>query len=111
MKILAVVFAAGGLILGQYGLRIRLRRKKMGQGDLNRQALYRWKYAGKAAKRLKLKLPERLTKLAEKAAFSQHTLTESEVAEFDVWLAQTRDTLKHRPWLERIALKLIWAME
>lgn len=111
LKILAVVFAAGGLILGQYGLRIRLRRKKMGQGDLNRQALYRWKYAGKAAKRLKLKLPERLTKLAEKAAFSQHTLTESEVAEFDVWLAQTRDTLKHRPWLERIALKLIWAME
>lgn len=111
LKILAAILAAAGVILGQYGLRICLRRRKMSLGDCNRRALYRWRYAGKVAKRLKLQLPRRLMKLAEKAAFSQHTLTEQEVAEFDAWLAQARDTLKHRPWFERIALKLIWAME
>lgn len=111
LKVLAAILVAAGVVLGQYGLRVGLRRRKMGRGDCNRRALYRWRYARKVAKRMKLQLPNRLTKLAEKAAFSQHTLTEPEVAEFDAWLAQARDARRARPWFARIALKLIWAME
>ena len=55
-------------------------------------------------------IPRELEELAEKAKFSQHTLTEGELAQFDTWLEQAQQALSKKPWLLRLALRLIWAV-
>ena len=47
--------------------------------------------------------------LANKAKFSQHTLTSDELAVFDDWLRRGRDTLKKRPPLLRLLYRYIFA--
>ena len=80
------------------------------RGTTNRQAVARWRYVRKAAKRLKLPVPERLQLLAEKAVFSQHTLTVEEVAEFDLWLQQAKRQILTKPWYIRLALWFFYAL-
>ena len=97
-------------LTGQYALRRWLRKKKRVKGDANRQALYRYKEAKRMAWLVGQKLPETLVSLAEKAKFSQHTLTEGELAQFDTWLEQAQLALSQKPWPVKLAIRLLWAV-
>jgi len=80
------------------------------KGDPNRQALYRYREAKRMAWLVRGTVPEELVQLAEKAKFSQHTLTEEELARMDAYLEQAQQALSKKPWLLRLALRLIWAV-
>ena len=95
----------------QYGIRVKIRSRQLRRGHRNQRALHRWRYV-KTLSRLTGKVPpEELKELAEKAVFSQHTLTLEELLEFDLWLDETRQVILKKPWPVRLAIRLIWAIE
>lgn len=94
----------------QHRLRRRIRQKWLMQGDEKQRALRRWRYVRRAVRILKLPYPEHLQALAEKAVFSQHTLTSDELAQFDKWLRKAKRTLLTKPWPIRLALWLLYAI-
>ena len=98
------------MLTGQYALRRWLGRRKCCRGDRNRQALTRWRAAKRINMLTKEPIPEELEKLAEKAKFSQHTLTEAELAQFDMYLEQAQLALANKPWPVKLAIRLIWAV-
>ena len=110
LKWLAGILGTAAVLAGQYALRRQLRRKKQTGGEANRQALYRYREAKRMAWLVGQKVPERLYTLAEKAKFSQHTLTEEELAQMDAYLAEARRLLQKKPWPLRFAIRLIWAV-
>ena len=83
----------------------------MRTGPNNKRAVHRWRYVCRMAKLTGKKPPERLEELAEKAVFSQHTLTVSELMEFDAWLEEAGQALNEKPWIQRNLIRLIWAVE
>lgn len=110
LKTAAWMAGIAGVLAGQYWLRLRRRRRKMETGHPNQRALARWRYARRMARLIKAEPPQELEFLAEKAKFSQHTLTVQELMEFDLWLQEARKTLNEKPWYRRLAIKLIWAV-
>ena len=111
LKIVGYAVLAIAVIMLQYVLRLRHRRKGMYTGGKNRQAIRRWRYAKLLEKRLRCPVPERLDFLADKASYSQHTLTAQELSEFDAWLEERHLELRRWPLLPRIFVKLIFALE
>lgn len=111
LKYLLCIMGVAAAVAGQYKVRLDLRRKKMHTGHPNQKALARWRYAIRMSRVTKVALPEELETLAEKAKFSQHTLTAQELKAFDVWLQQAQLALHSKPWPVRFAIKLIWAIE
>ncbi len=95
------------LVLGQYGLRRQLRKRKLHRDGPNRQAVHRWLYVTKLCRHLKLEVPKDLWFLTEKAMFSQHTLTNAELAEYSRFIRQAHQTLQAAPLFKRLWLKLI----
>lgn len=110
LKYVGMALAFLALMIWQHGLRRKLRRNRLNKGTPNQQALRRWRYVRKAARRFKLPLPEDLQMLAEKAAFSQHTLTAEELHRFDRWLRDAKKRLTDRPLPIRLLWKLIFAL-
>ena len=87
-----------GLVHLRRFLVLKGRRDRCRRGHPNRRALTLWRWLCHLAKAEGIALPEALFNLAEKARFSQHTLTEEELQQ----LEQARDAaiarLKQRPW-------------
>lgn len=87
-----------GLVYLRRFLVLKGRRDRCRRGHPNRRALTLWRWLCHLAKAEEIALPEELFNLAEKARFSQHTLTEEELQQ----LEQARDAaitrLKQRPW-------------
>ena len=108
--VLAWMLAALLAIWGQYRLRKWLRYRWMRCGKPNEQALRMRKVVGRYARALKQKLPERLSELADKARFSQHTLTNGELAEFADYLHDCEKQIRDMAWYRRLFLRLILAM-
>ena len=111
LGILKVLGYLGGTILliwGQYLLRIRRKRKRMYTGNRNRRALACWREVRRYKRVLKLPVPQELEQLAEKAVFSQHTLTGEELLVLEAWLKDARINLRHRK--DGLLLRLIWAL-
>lgn len=104
------VLAVWLLLAFQYRLRIRLRKKRMRKGTPNQQALCRWHHVRRLARVSSLTAQDILP-LAEKAAFSQHSLTEEELAAFDDWFRRANEALLEKPWLIQFLLRLIFAVE
>jgi transglutaminase-like putative cysteine protease len=98
------------LLVCQRTLRIRHRKKRMYRGDVNRQALARWRYMHQLKRLTGQAIPQQLLELAEKAAFSQHTLTQAELSQFETWLQTAKQLLKAKPWPLRLAYKWIFAV-
>lgn len=103
---IAGILAAAALVFGQYRLRRQLRRKRLYGGAHNAQALARWQEALRYGRILKVTPPEALEALAEKAKFSQHTLSDEELGEFDAWLRQAASALHKKP----LPLRLLWML-
>ena len=105
------IMSVVGVLWGQYLLRRRYRRKQMHTGPNNQRALARWREVLRMARILRTVAPDSLETLAEKAKFSQHTLTVGELMEFDAWMKQERVNFNNRHWLYRLLCRLIWAVE
>ena len=113
-KVMAVLLWVAGIcaaVWGQYRLRIRIRNWYLRRGDANRQALTRWRAVCIRSRIFRQKVPNKLRALAEKAKFSQHTLTEAELSEFDSHMRRLAMKLYEKPWLLRWLLRFILAIE
>ena len=82
----------------QYTLRRSLRR--VGRRP-NARALAYWADVENLCRFTKQAPPEELEFLAQKAKFSQHTLTKEELNAFRAWLTEERKKLKEKPWYVR----------
>lgn len=109
LRLLAL--AAGILLLfAQRSLRLTLRKAAQRSGTPNAQALARWKEAELLARLLKQAPPEELMELAQKAKFSQHTLTADELLRFDCYHRACRQQLKSKPWYIRLVHQYVFAV-
>ena len=109
-----ILLWAGGLVAlvaGQYWLRRRYRLNKMCKGKRNARALAYWQEAKRMKRITGETVPDTLKALAEKAKFSQHTLTAAELLEFKLWLENAQNKLRQKPWIIRMVIRLIWAIE
>ena len=107
---LLTVLGAMIAVIGQYGLRRGLRQRKLRKGGNNRRALAYYQESKRMARALKITLPISLIELAQKAKFSQHILTEQELAVFTQWLTLAREKLREKPIAIGLLLRLIWAV-
>ena len=94
----------------QHRLRRLLRIKWLMKGDEKQRALRRWRYVRRAVRMLKLPYPEHLQALAEKAVFSQHTLTAEELEQFDLWLKNAKRYLLTKPWPIRLTMWFLFSL-
>lgn len=98
------------LVIGQYPLRLKLHRMLRHYGAPNRQALTRWQETQLLGKLRKASAPETLHRLAQKAKFSQHTLTEEELAQFEAYRAETVQWMQGRGLHWQILYRLVFAI-
>lgn len=104
------LLAAALLLTAQRGLRRTLSRIACRTGDPNAQALARWREAERLARLLQEPPPEELASLAQKAKFSQHTLTAEELAKFDAWQRTAIRSLRQKPWYLRLVYAYVFAV-
>ena len=86
------------------------KKKRMTKGAPNRQAKYRWRAVLKLCRLMKLNPTDRLKELADKATFSQHQLSQAELAEFDQWIQDAKKILKKKLGIFRGIVYLIFAI-
>lgn len=111
LKLLLFVSAAVACVAGQRELRLRLRRRRQRTGTPNAQALARWQEAELLAGLLKEPPPQALEALAQKAKFSQHTLSPEELADFALYQRAAKKRLLQKPWYLRMAYRYIFAID
>ena len=98
------------LIAGQRLLRIRLRRLRRRAANPNARGLALWQEAERLAGLLGQTPPEALEFLAQKARFSQHTLTAEELKEFTEYLTAARHQLEQQPWYRKLIYRYVYAV-
>ena len=98
---IALAALSFSLLVGQRLLRLQLQQKRLHHGQINQQILAHWEYISRQCHHLHCEPNETLLQLAEKAKFSQYTLTTEELAQFDAFLADARQQLKQRHLLRR----------
>lgn len=85
VKNVGIVLACLAVIPIQGEIRIAIKRKRWNGGSPNELAVVRFRMCRQLAKRTRSDLPRELDELAQKAVYSQHTLTESELERFDLF--------------------------
>lgn len=110
LEVLAGAAALAGLVWGQWKLRLALLRRRLTGGTPNRQALARWRETERLCRILKRQPPDELLALAEKAKYSQHTLSEAELARFDEVLDALRTDICQLPLPGRLLYRLVYAV-
>lgn len=111
---LGLLLGAGiflALAQGQRMLRMELRRKRYARRGINGRALMKWQEVVYYARIFREKPPKEPEALAQKAKFSQHTLTQEELAVFDRQLAAYRRALRAQPVYRRVLLQYLYAVE
>ena len=101
--------AATLMTVGQWLLRRYLTQRKIHQGSINTQALAHYRQARYLSHISKIPIPPQLKELAEKAKFSQYTLTREELSQFDEFLHSCVQALRQRPWYFRLICRLVFA--
>lgn len=108
LTVLGCAVGLTAMVLGQWKLRRYLRTRKC--PDPNTQALRQWQEVRRTARCLRREPPEELEALALRAKFSQHTLTDDELAAFQDWLQSARETLMRKPWYVRFWHRIVLAV-
>lgn len=111
-KILAVLFALALLVLtvtAQRSIRIHLRRRRQETARPNARGLAMWQETELLSRLLRQASPEALEALAQKAKFSQHTLTAEELEQFTAYLTEARHRLEQKPWYLRLVYMYLYA--
>lgn len=86
------------ITLGQWRLRLYWRRKQFAKGSPNQQALARWRELARLS-RLTGQKPDRdALAIAQRAKYSQHTISPEELARLDGHLRQAIHFLAQKPW-------------
>lgn len=98
-------------VWGQSALRIRRKRRLWCGGTPNEQALARYAQLQQLSRLLKSGLPDDVEALAQKARFSQHTLTRDELDVFDICRREYRALLRKAPLYRHLLLRLLPAVE
>lgn len=93
----------------QWASRRRYKLRRMYRGKVNTQAMARFREARRLARLLKTPLPDELTRLAERACYSQHRLTPEELSRFDTFLRDSVAALRKKSWFHQLIYRLIWA--
>ena len=112
-KILAVLLALGMLVLVvtvQRSIRIRLRRGRQQTARPNARGLAMWQETEFLSRLLRQPSPEALETLAQKAKFSQHTLTAEELEQFTAYLTDARHQLEQKPLYLRLVYMYLYAV-
>ena len=111
------IFLVTVLLLGlaaavwaQYALRRRFAKKRLQTGNANTRAIAHWQYVLRLARHLKAPAPQKLQDLAEKAKFSQYTLTEQELAAFTGYENDAVAMLKKKNIFIRLYNRLILSL-
>ncbi len=95
------------LLWGQWYLRRAASRHRMARGSTNRRALATWTVLSRCCRPLKLTPSPEAEALACKALFSQHTLTQRELAVLRRELARTMNALMALPWYRRLVYRFL----
>lgn len=111
LKYMSLILGPIALTAGQYFLRISLRKRKRRKAANNEKALLDWKEVNLLSRLMKQPISEELEELAEKAKFSQYTLTAAEIDIFRNRITQLREVLRSKNWFRRLVLKLVFALE
>lgn len=98
-----------GVIVGQWALRLWLRRRKRRRLAPNPRAIALWQEAERLSRLMKEPPEQNLYHLAQKAKYSRHTLTPDELARFDAYLEMARARLKEKPLHLRLVYRLVFA--
>lgn len=102
---------AAAAVYAQSELRRRMLEKNWNRGRPNERALRRWTQVRALSRLVKLPIPEELEALAQKAKFSQHTLTAEELARFDAFRKTVRQAIAAMDPLKRWAIRLLFAVD
>lgn len=93
----------------QRWIRLKLRQALRHRGTPNQQALRRWREAVSLARLLKESPTEELIVLAQKAKFSQHTLTQEDLQQFDSFNRSCLRRLRKKPWYLQLIYRYLYA--
>jgi len=107
---LLALLAVAAVLWVQRVLRLTHLRKRMEAGTPNQRALVRWTETVRLCRLQKQSPPDSLYRLAQRAKFSQHTLSDRELTQFDAFLDQSRRELQKRPWYLQIAYRLVFVV-
>lgn len=91
-------------------LRIRLRRKKQTEGSANQRSAACFQELELLLRLLKRSMPEEVEQLAEKALFSQHTLTREELGLFITCQMACRRALRQQVWWKKLLYRYWFAV-
>lgn len=91
-------------------LRIRLRRKKQTEGSANQRSAACFQELELLLGLLKRSMPEEVEQLAEKALFSQHTLTREELGLFITCQMACRRALRQQVWWKKLLYRYWFAV-
>ncbi len=98
-----------GAVVLQWQLRLFLRRKTR-QAEPNSRALVYWQEIVLLARLQKKRPPRELVALAQKAKFSQHTLTQEELAQMEDYMESSIESLKQQPWYWQLLYRIVYAV-
>lgn len=90
----------------QRRLRLACRVRRLERGTPNERALTRWRYLARCHKALKTEPDEMCLELAEKAKFSQYTITAEELGALDLALGEAKKRLRKK----NVFLRLYWSV-
>ncbi len=113
LKALAVIASLAALcaaVWGQYRLRIYLKKRRYEKCTPNQQAILGWQASVQFARLVGENPDKGLFEIAQKARFSQHTITRGELARFDVYAAAAKEKLQNRPLPYRFYYRIILAV-
>lgn len=99
-----------GLIVGQWRLRVLLRKRARQRGAPNVRALCAYRQALFYARALGEKPAPALKDLAQKAKFSPYVLTVEELRQFESYFAHAIDRLRQKPLPKRLFYRVILAL-
>ncbi len=98
-------------VWGQYRIRLWWRKRWLSRGDANEIAIKKWHVLIWHSRILKETPPEELLELTQKAKFSQHYLTQEELAVYDSYAGHLQEQLRKKPWLIGWLIRLLFAMK
>lgn len=99
--VILVILLLAAAVIGQRALRLYLHRRRRSRGSTNRQAIVRWQEVVQLSGLLSEKPDQALLELALMAKFSQHTLSEEQLRQFDDYILAARGRLKKRSVFHR----------
>lgn len=106
----AVIIGIPALIIGQRQVRLQLKKKKLSAAESNQKALLYWQNAALYSRLLKETPNAALFDLAQRAKFSQHSITEDELQQFETTLSLLTQKLEQKNLLYRLYYRYVLAL-